>query len=402
MASPTLRSRDFSRSTSSIIRVGQAVSACPTRRESDNEFAVPISPARTAAFAILRRVEDGGYASDLLMQQTAALDSRDAGLASEIVFGVLRFRAQLDFLIGHYSGRRQKLDLDVRLALETGIYQLRWLERVPPHAAVADAVELVKRARKRSAAGFVNAVLRKVDRNPVAWPNREVELSCPEWLLARWEAHYGREAAEAVARAALCEPEKFVRIGPAGNRMQDIGSQAIVPLLRLEPGQQFLDLCAAPGNKTAQALESGVRAVACDLHLRRLAQLKGLGADLLVADGTRPLPFARRFDRILVDAPCSGTGTLGRNPEIKWRLRPADLDDLPRRQAALLANARAALAPGGLLVYSTCSLEPEENEAVVAAVPPDLLVKIMRRLPGREPGDGFFASVIKSEKPAND
>ena len=89
----------------------------------------------------------------------------------------------------------------------------------------------------------------------------------------------------------------------------------------------------------------------------------------MVLDGTRPLPFRRPFDRILVDAPCSGTGTLGRNPEIKWRLTPADLDDLPRRQAALLANARAALAPGGLLVYSTCSLEPEENEAVVAAVP---------------------------------
>ena len=143
----------------------------------------------------------------------------------------------------------------------------------------------------------------------------------------------------AIAQAALREPEKYVRISPAGDRMQDIGSQSIVPLLALEAGQSFLDLCAAPGNKTAQALEAGVRAVACDLHFHRLHQLKPLTADLVVLDGTRPLPFARRFDRILVDAPCSGTGTLGRNPEIKWRLTPGDLDDLRGRQSALLANA---------------------------------------------------------------
>jgi len=358
------------------------------------------APARIAAFDILLKVESGGYASDLLLERTAAFDSRDAGLASEIVFGVLRRRAQLDYIIGRNSSRR-RLDAEVRIALRMGIYQLRSLERVPPHAAVADAVELVKRAHKRSAASFVNAMLRQVDRDPVEWPSREVELSCPEWLLARWEAHYGAEIAADIARAALRMPEKYVRAGTAATRIQDIGSQSIVPLLRLEPGQTFLDLCAAPGNKTAQALEAGVRAIACDLRLRRLAQLKGMGADLVVLDGTRALPFARRFQRILVDAPCSGTGTLGRNPEIKWRLAPSDLDDFPRRQAALLANARAALAPGGLLVYSTCSLEPEENERVVAGVPPELVVEVMRRIPGRDPGDGFYAAVIKSDQPAN-
>jgi 16S rRNA (cytosine967-C5)-methyltransferase len=178
--------------------------------------------------------------------------------------------------------------------------------------------------------------------------------------------------------------------------MQDIGSQSIVPLLRLEPGQRFLDLCAAPGNKTAQALEAGVDAIAADLHFHRLVQLKPLAARLVVLDGTRPLPFSRPFDRILVDAPCSGTGTLGRNPEIKWRLQPADLDDLRARQAALLANARAALAPGGLLVYSTCSLEPEENDGVTAAVPESLVAGRMSRIPGRDAGDGFYACVIKS------
>ncbi len=353
-----------------------------------------ISPARTTAFDILCKVETGGYASDLLLLHSAVLDSRDAGLSHEIVFGVLRYRAQLDYLIAHYSGRSQKLDPEVRIALRMGIYQLRYLERIPAHAAVAESVELVKRARKRSAAGLVNAILRQVNRDPVAWPGRETALSCPEWLLARWERQFGAEIAEGIARAALSPPVGYTT--PAG-RTQDIGSQAIVPLLRLQGGQSFLDLCAAPGNKTAQALEAGVRATACDLHFRRLSHLKDLPAALVVLDGTRPLPFAASFDRILVDVPCSGTGTLGRNPEIKWRLTPADLDDLPRRQSALLANASAALAPEGLLVYSTCSLEPEENEAVVAAVPPGLLVETMRRIPGRDAGDGFFAAVISAK-----
>jgi len=262
-------------------------------------------------------------------------------------------------------------------------------------------VELVKRARKRSAAGMVNAVLRKLDRAPVEWPTREVELSCPEWLLERWERHHGSEAARAIALAALEEPQKYVRVSAAGTRFQDIGSQSIVPLLELEPGHTFLDLCAAPGNKTAQALEAGVRAVACDLHLHRLRELRGLAVDLVVLDGTRPLPLARRFDRILVDAPCSGTGTLGRNPEIKWRLRPEDLTDLHGRQTALLRNALEALAPGGLLVYSTCSLEPEENSRVIAEAAPGRAAAVRERLPGRDAGDGFWAAVIKSEASAN-
>jgi 16S rRNA (cytosine967-C5)-methyltransferase len=352
---------------------------------------VALSPARLAAFDILRKVELGGYASDLLLAQTA-LDSRDAGLASQIVFGCLRHQAQLDYLIACYSGRERKLDREVRIALRMAIFQIRYLERVPAHAAVGESVALVKRARKTSAAGFVNAVLRKANRDPVEWPGREVALSCPAWLLDRWESQFGRAAAEGIAREALAEPEKYDR----GGRLQDIGSQSIVPLLALEPGQSFLDLCAAPGNKTAQALESGVRAVACDLHFHRLAQMRPLGCDLVVLDGTRPLPFVRSFDRILVDAPCSGTGTLARNPEIKWRLTPADLDDLARRQRSLLAQARAALAPGRRLVYSTCSLEREENQAVVASVPPDLVGETMERIPGREPGDGFFAAVIRS------
>ncbi len=348
-----------------------------------------ISRARTAAFDILLKVEGGGYASDLLLVLAGPLESRDAGLAQEIVFGVLRYRAQLDYLIDYYSGRKARLDPAVRTALRMGIYQLRYLERIPSHAAVAESVELVKRARKRSAAGLVNAVLRRANRDPVEWPSREIALSCPEWLLARWEGKFGTEAAVGIARAALAHTVPYIT--PSG-RMQDIGSQAIVPLLMLSPGQTFLDLCAAPGNKTVQALAAGVHATACDLHFHRLRHLRDLPADLVVLDGTRSLPFRAKFDRILVDAPCSGTGTLGRNPEIKWKLTPGDLVDLPRRQTALLANARAALAPGGRLVYSTCSLEPEENEAIVAGCP---VVETMRRIPGQDAGDGFFAAVLE-------
>ena len=389
-----------------------------------------VSPARTAAFDILRLVEEGGYASDLLYGR-GGLDARDAGLASEIVLGSLRFQRQLDFFIERLSGRAAaRLDTEVRVALRMGIYQLRYLSRVPAHAAVSESVELVKRARKRSAAPLVNAVLRKVDREAVAWPDRAVELSHPAWMLERWEGQYGAESAERIARANLLTPETYVRIPLAGargsersrdregadileptevpgcyrltagrvegRRIQDIGSQCIVPLLELRPGQSFLDLCAAPGNKTAQALENGVLAVACDIHLSRLVHMRGLGADLVVLDGARPLPFRSRFDRILVDAPCSGTGTLSRNPEIKWRLQAQDFAFLHCRQVALLTNALERLAPGGRLVYSTCSLEREENEDVIAEVGAHV-ERLWRRIPGVDRGDGFFAAVITSD-----
>ena len=332
-------------------------------------------------------MERGGYAADLLFSLSGALDSRDAGLAAEIALGVLRFQSQLDFLVERYSGRAAaRLDAEVRIALRMGIYQLRYLERVPAHAAIHESVEMVKLARKRSAAGFVNAVLRKVDRTPVAWPSREIELSHPQWLLERWDRAFGPDVATGIARANLQRPETYRR----GARIQDIGSQSIVPLLELSAGQTFLDLCAAPGNKTAQALEAGVRAVACDLHWSRLAPMKPMGIDLVVLDAREALPFRGRFDRILVDAPCTGTGTLAHNPEIKWRLRPSAIEELREIQRAILRQALQALAPGGRLVYSTCSLEREENEEVVQG----LDVKMVRRIPGRDEGDGFFAAVL--------
>jgi 16S rRNA (cytosine967-C5)-methyltransferase len=374
-----------------------------------------ISPARTAAFAALLAIDRSAWSAEALAAKSAHLDSRDAGLASDIVFGVLRHRGELAAIIGQLARRTpEKMDAPVRIALEMGIYQLRFLDRIPAHAAVNDSVELVRRANKASAAAFVNAVLRRATREKIEVPET---ASTPGWLLERWIRTFGNDAAQAIAHASLQPPERFIRVGngvppddaepteipggflftagdPGPYRFQDLGSQAVVPLLDLQPGHTFLDLCAAPGNKTAQALETpSLRAVACDLHPSRARTLTPLGIPIVVLDATKPLPFGRCFDRILVDAPCSGTGTLARNPEIKWRLQPADLVDLPRRQTAILRNALALLKPGGILVYSTCSLEPEENGAVVAASGARV-VKEMQRIPGRDAGDGFFAAAL--------
>ncbi len=358
------------------------------RNVAGRSTAAKISPARAVAFDVLRRVHGGAFASDLLAAKSKELDSRDAGLASEIVFGCLRRQLQLDFLI-EAATAKAKLDIEVRIALRIGLYQIRWLERVPMHAAVAESVELTKRARKRSAAGLVNAVLRRADREAVAWPDRAIELSCPEWLLRRWEREFGNAVAGDIARAFLSPPETYIA---STGRVQDIGSQSIVPLLDPRPGQTFLDLCAAPGNKTAQAIEYGVNAIACDLHLHRLRNVPAEGCRRVALDAMRPLPFDAKFDRILVDAPCSGTGTLGRNPEIKWRLKPSDLVDLQRRQRAILGNAMAHLASRGRIVYATCSLEREENEDVVAGVPGAWTTT--RRTPTIDAGEGFFAAVL--------
>ena len=354
-----------------------------------------MSPAREIAFRVLQRVHGGGYATDLLRRESG--DPRDLALAESIVLGCLRYQAQLDYLIEHFSGRKQpKLDDEVRIALRMGIFQLRYLDRIPAHAAVTDSVELVKQAHKRSAAGFVNAVLRKVNRSPIAWPDLATELSLPAWMLERWQHQYGEQAAAAIARAALEQPE--AAINPDTGRQQDPGAQSIVPLLEIQhvvtSGMTVLDLCAAPGNKTAQILALGAHVVACDRYLKRLTEVPAQ-AQRVVLDAATALPFNVKFDRILIDAPCSGTGTLARNPEIKWRLRPNDLARFADLQRKILEQALPHLKPGGKLVYSTCSLEREENEDVVANIVTGLPSTATHlRLPGRDPGDGFFAAVI--------
>lgn len=384
-----------------------------------------ISPARLVAFNVLEAVAEGAYASDALLEKCRNLSARDAGLASQIVFGALRYQAQLDFLVHRYSGRKAaSLDIQVLISLRGAIFQLRYLDRIPPHAAVHDSVEYVKR-NKRSASGLVNAVLRKVNRDPVTWPDSSTEWSCPSFLLGRWGKHFGADQAARISRAALEEPQAYTRLAQLANppdplqfeptgvegcfrllaapsgktRLQDISSQAILPLLDLQAGQTLLDLCAAPGNKTLQALETSLKlAVACDISPRRIQDIPPV-CPRVVLDATKPLPFSRSFDRVFVDAPCSGTGTLARNPEIKWRVTIEDFRRFHEKQVQIVINAANKLAGNGKLLYATCSLEQEENEDVIAAVlnaDPNLrCTKEMWRLPGRDEGDGFYASLLQ-------
>ena len=430
-----------------------------------------LTPARLVAFQILLRVErEQSYAAELLNSwRTEKLSETDRALAQELVMGCLRWQGQLDWLAARFSGKLpESWDAEVRVALRLGIYQLRFLERVPASAAVDQSVALVKRARKSSAAGLVNAVLRKVTRAPLESllpadmaesAKQGIELSHPGWLLERWSHRYGPERARAIARIHNRPPPVFIRV-PAGANIkegkpcryvrkcrqvtgdvrrladrfpvQEEASQIIPHLLAPKAGERVLDLCAAPGMKTGTLAElvPGTQLVACDLRPARLRLVKKLAgisrthrphALLRVAlDATRPLPFGVAFHRILLDAPCSGTGTIQRNPEIKWRLTENDLRVLAAKQHQLLDNALSWLAPGGRLVYSTCSLEPEENQAVVekvlaerfgfalvpveqAARPAEFLTEAGRELLRGEyletfPDqnlDGFFAAVIE-------
>jgi len=346
------------------------------------------TPARSVAFDVLMRVEKGAWASDLLRAASERLDARDAALAHQIVFGVLRRQLPLDAWIASRTKGR-KLDMEVRIALRMGLFQLHFLDRVPGYAAVSDSVNLVKRARKVSAAGLVNAVLKSKSPLPEPAPGDSI----PPWLFARWVSDFGAERAAGIAEYSLREPETSVE--PTTGRIQDAGAQWVITLLDLKAGMTFLDTCAAPGNKTAQGIAAGAHVVACDRHLHRLEPMHALGCDLVQVDAAVALPFRRKFDRVLVDAPCSGTGTLARNPEIRHRLRPEDLADLHGRQVRILRNAMEYVAQGGVLVYSTCSLEREENDEVLREVLGRIPEETHYRIPGVQPGDGFYAAVLR-------
>ncbi len=434
-----------------------------------------VSPARLAAFNILRRVAEGAYASVLLASHADKLESADRALCHELVLHVLRRQLWLDRLIEHYANRKvSSLDESVLIALRLGLYQLRFLTRVPASAAVNESVNLIHYARLRSAASFVNAVLRRAVREPETDPTSNihdplerlaVETSHPAWLLERWIKAFGAAEAEEFARAnnepapvafrvvknrapaddvsdrlraagAELVPSNVApgawRISGAGSLLpelvaagevyiQDEASQLVTFLLDAQPGQHILDLCAAPGSKTTQIADLASDAaviVATDLHAHRLrtivstAGLQGLKSIHCAAlDGLQSLPFPDgAFDRVLIDAPCSGTGTLRRNPEIRWRITPADIADLAERQKQLLRNAARVVKTGGRLVYSTCSVERDENEDVVQEflennesfrlIDPGVDAAMrtatgaVRTWPQREGTDGFFVCVL--------
>jgi 16S rRNA (cytosine967-C5)-methyltransferase len=403
---------------------------------------MPISQARTIAFDVLLRVvKQNAYADDLLRAGLSeAVKTEDAGLATELALGVLRWQRLLDFVIDRYLRKpADTADVEVRIALRLGVYQLLFLDRVPARAAVHESVELVKRARKRSAANLVNAILRKAAKEPFHGnspadsvlkflpgdlPLGEqlgIQYSHPTWMVERWLRIYGEQRTRDLlhsnngvpilsgylldqqhssdARKSLertgcrLQPGQLLRdawIFEAGNPaageavrrgwvvLQDEASQAVARLVATDLGNTVLDLCAAPGGKTlllARAVGEQGHVIAADLHEHRVRamqerlELVGVrNVETITLDAEQPLSFERRFDRILADVPCSGTGTLARHPEIRWKLSAEDIHDLHDRQARLLRNALQLLAQNGRLVYSTCSLEPEENELVVREV----------------------------------
>jgi 16S rRNA (cytosine967-C5)-methyltransferase len=454
---------------------------------------MPISPARAAAFDILLRVDrESSYASELLHSSAYEnLSTPDHGLATELVMGVQRWRSRLDEEIARASAQPlAKLDLEILIALRLALYQFRGLSRVPQRAALHESVELVKRARKRSAAPFVNAVLRKLSQTE-AFPlcnsvssvvsdsaqALATEQAHPRWLVERWCKQFGIAAAEQICRYDQSIPATTVRLrtpnaaselsqqkialapgvflsqarrvesGDVTKTMsfrtgqiviQDEASQLVAALVGrgLPSRARVLDCCAAPGGKTLAIAdhnpESAITAVELHPHRARLLckLLKEKSSRLpariqIVTADARHLPFKGLFERILVDVPCSGTGTLARNPEIKWRLKPSDLADLRERQLAILRSALAHVAPGGRLIYSTCSLEEEENEQVVEAAlaanrgfrlldcsteldrlkqAGELIITesvsltrgpYLRTIPGMLPCDGFFAAILE-------
>ncbi len=452
---------------------------------------MPVTPARMAAFEILLRIErERSYASELLHGDSSrSLSKADHALTTELVMGVLRWRSTLDRELATASSQPlAKLDLEILIALRLALYQFRWLNRVPVRAALHESVELVKRARKRSAAPFVNAVLRKlslaaVDRREISdvvqlsAPLLADTFSHPLWLVERWAAQYGLAAVRAICEYNQSIPSTSIRLrSPQADEnlagegvtlaggsivssarrvqsgdvpgsktfrsgqavIQDEASQLVAALLgrTTESGSlRLLDCCAAPGGKTLAIADRNPHCgiTATEIHSHRARLMKCLlqfpagssdRIQIAVADARR-LPFSTPFDRVLADVPCSGTGTLARNPEIKWRLKSDDLSGLHRLQVDILRAAMSQLAPAGKLIYSTCSMEVEENENVIEAflagdrgsrlidcrtaldqlkadgelIWSDVASLVrgpyLRTVPGVHPCDGFFAAILE-------
>ncbi|HUN83859.1 MAG TPA: transcription antitermination factor NusB [Terracidiphilus sp.] len=446
-----------------------------------------ISPARRAAFQILMAVERGSaHADDLLRAPTvSSLSDADRNLTTALVMGVLRWQLRLDHQVkGLLRKPGAKLDTEVLIALRIGTFQLQHMDRIPAHAAIDESVELARQAGHHYASRMVNSVLRKLAAaGSTEFPKETagelaMEWAHPAWMVERWAKFYGIEAARMICRYGQSQPAQSVRVKEAAVeeefaqagivldpgellaaarivvsgdiaataaflegrvRLQDEGSQLVAELAGGYPKQKvekILDACAAPGGKTLILAERnpGARIVACERSPQRLAALRnrlaafGARIECRLADASA-LEEESEFDLVLADVPCSGTGTLGRNPEIRHRLA---LEDFPRqaeRQEGIFEAALRAVRPGGCVVYSTCSLEPEENEDVVASVlkrtPNSKVIPVLNRLvqlrsagvltesgaerlrqcltpegylrlmPGAFRGDGFFIAMVE-------
>ena len=364
-----------------------------------------VSPARAAAYeTVLRVFEQDAYADRALRTAAASLDQRDRGFAQRLAYGSIQRVRTVDHAI-EQLGRRpvRRLDPPVRAALRLGAYELGFMQ-TPRHAAVNEAVELVRRARLERAVAFTNAVLRRVADGIEALleslPEGALKLSYPNWVEQVWTRDFGREEALALMRAQNEAPETVVRLirGEIDGEQTDIagayrvervdeealvegriwpqsrGSQLAGLVVGAREGERTLDLCAAPGGKATQ-LAGDVTAV--EKHPGRARELEENAARLgaanvsVVCTDALELPSGLRdYDRALVDAPCSGLGVLASRPDLRWRGEP-----LPELQLALLHAAADRVRPGGTIVYSVCTLNADENEAVIdaAGLAPDLL-----------------------------
>jgi len=357
-----------------------------------------IAPARRAAYEVVRRVfEDEAYADRAFAAAAAGLDARDRALAQRIAYGTVQRVRTLDHAI-EALGRRpvRKLDPPVRAALRIGAYQLAYLEGVPARAAANESVELVRAARLERAVAFTNAVMRRLAEGirPLlgSLPEGPLKHSYPDWVAEVWERDLGRDEALALMRAQNEPAETVVRVVrgevegeptdvPGAVRVARVDERALAegriwPQSRASQlaglavgsreGERVLDLCAAPGGK-ATMLRGEV--VAVELHDGRARELeenvRRLGATnvrVVHADALALPPELTGFDRALVDAPCSGLGVLAQRPDLRWRAKP-----LPELQLALLRAAAERVRPGGTIVYAVCTINADENEAVVDA-----------------------------------
>ena len=430
------------------------------------------SDARACAHAVLRRTFEHDAFTDRAFHAAAAgLDSRDRALAMRLAYGAVQHRATLDHLIERLAGRSiGALDPPVRATLRLGLYELLWLETAP-HAVVNDAVELAKAARGH---GLVNAVLRRATRDgPTLLGELDdadpttaaVKHSMPAWIVAAWWAALGADATRALLRRCNEPAEHALRANtlvgsatalaaalPVRTSVPGVPDEAVIALepfdahgselwrsgafmpqsraamlvahaVDPQPGDRVLDLCAAPGGKTthlAALMGATGEVVAVERHAGRARALERTAARMGAtnvavrrADAGRPLGRRGGFDRVLLDPPCSGLGTLQSRPDLRWRVTPAGVTDLVEAQARLLSAAASALAPGGTLVYSTCTISPAENEGQIdsflASHPEFAPVELSARfpawaapagphllaLPSVQGSDGFFIAGLR-------
>ncbi len=445
--------------------------------------------ARSGAYEILQRVEQGGYADRLLdsyLQRHPTLDAREKGLLTELVYGILRLRGRLDFALGLFSRQPlQKLETDALLLLRLGAYQLLQLDRVPAHAAVHATVELANQVGMGRVAGLINGTLRTLERQKttIVWPAPDKlsaylqhVCSLPKWLAKALLHQFPNAESQALAEALAQAPPQALRVNTlktdrqgylaalaeAGHsarpchyapegiileqrasqplpgdhqgwyQVQDEASMLVSHLLDVKPGDRILDACAAPGGKTthlAALTGNQARVMALDKYPQRIELIKR-GGERLGCRGIETLCWdltaapdvlePESFDRVLVDAPCSGLGVLRRNPESRWSRKPADMETLSALQTTILNHVAPLLRPGGLLLYSVCTFSDVETDAVVRqflATHPDMTLEnlrsnlppewhelttdsgCLRTLPHRHDGmDAFFAARFVKEQ----